>query len=134
LYDRIREFSSKISPPPLRLKIQVRYREAVARLATLHEEVRKGLDGPTCVDGEMAFWELDATIDGAEGKRRWFRPGIGRSGSARMTRSRTIHDFPLVLIALNCLYARRGIAGALRAMHDVPLPGFSNPCRTAGKQ
>jgi len=82
LYDRIREFSSKISPP-LRLKIQVRHREAVARLATLHEEVRKGLDGPTCVDGEMAFWELDATIDGAEGKRRWFRPGIGRSGSAR---------------------------------------------------
>lgn len=38
------------------------------RLEILREEIRKGLDDPSTVDGETAFQELDAIIEGYEGK------------------------------------------------------------------
>ncbi len=44
-------------------------RRETQRLAILRAEIQKGLDDPSYVDGEAAFSELDAIIDGTDGNR-----------------------------------------------------------------
>jgi antitoxin ParD1/3/4 len=49
--------------------LQNQERRETERLAILRAEIRKGLDDSEFVDGEAAFAELDAIIDGYDGKR-----------------------------------------------------------------
>lgn len=49
-------------------QLEKQERRESERLEILRAEVRKGLDDPEYIDGETAFRELDAIIEGHEGK------------------------------------------------------------------
>lgn len=59
--------ASEVIRDGLRLLEKQDRREA-ERLDILRAEIRKGLDDPNLVDGDAAFTELDAIIDGYDGK------------------------------------------------------------------
>lgn len=59
--------ASEVIRDGLRLLEKQDQREA-ERLAILRAEIRKGLDDPNVIDGDAAFAELDAVIDGYDGK------------------------------------------------------------------
>ena len=49
--------------------LESRERSEAENLALLREEIRKGLEDPVRIDGETVFREIDAIIDGYEGKQ-----------------------------------------------------------------
>lgn len=50
-------------------QLENRERSEAERLAILRAEIRRGLDDPETIDGNEAFAELDAIIDGYERSR-----------------------------------------------------------------